>query len=141
MKIKNDDDLDDAEVSMSPLIDCVFLLLIFFLVSTMVKKKDRDIDVDLPESRSAVEMKPDNDVLVIGIDREGKVHWQGESCSATWLHTNLRSLSASDPDRRIRIDVDKKTKFRAFAEVMDACQFYSLENVGLRTYDEHYNSR
>jgi len=107
----------------------------------MVKKKDRDIDVDLPESRSAVEVKPDNDVLVIGIDREGDVHWQGEPCSATWLHTNLRSLSASEPDRRIRIDVDKKTKFRAFAEVMDACQFYSLENVGLRTFDEHYNSR
>ena len=141
MKIQLNDELNDAEVSMSPLIDCVFLLLIFFLVSTMVKKKDRDIDVDLPESRSAVEMKPDNDVLVIGIDREGKVHWQGEPCSATWLHTNLRSLSASEPDRRIRIDVDKQTKFRAFAEVMDACQFYSLENVGLRTYDKHYNKR
>ena len=141
MKITINDAIDDAEVTMAPLIDCVFLLLIFFLVSTMAKKEDRDINIDLPESTSAVKMRPDNDVLVIGIDKEGKVHWQGEPCSATWLHTNLRALSSEAPDRRIRIDVDKQTKFRAFAEVMDACQFYSLENVGLRTYDKYYNNR
>ena len=43
---------DEPEVSMSPLIDCVFLLLIFFLVSTMTKVKNRDIPVDLPTSET-----------------------------------------------------------------------------------------
>ena len=51
---------DEPEVSMSPLIDCVFLLLIFFLVSTMTKVKNRDIPVDLPTSQSAVKLKPDD---------------------------------------------------------------------------------
>ena len=44
----------NRKMSMSPLIDCVFLLLIFFLVSTMTKVKNRDISVDLPTSESAI---------------------------------------------------------------------------------------
>ena len=48
---------DEPEVSMSPLIDCVFLLLIFFLVSTMTKEKNRDISVDLPTSESTIKLK------------------------------------------------------------------------------------
>ena len=83
---------EEPEVSMSPLIDCVFLLLIFFLVSTMTKVKNRDIPVDLPTSQSA-----------------------------------------------IRIDMDRHTPFGRFVEVMDACQFYNLSNIGIRTYDENYN--
>ena len=40
----------EPEISMSPLIDCVFLLLIFFLVAGMTKVKNKDIAIDLPSS-------------------------------------------------------------------------------------------
>lgn len=59
---------DEPEVSMSPLIDCVFLLLIFFLVSTMTKVKNRDIPVDLPTSQSAVKLKPDDKQAIVGLE-------------------------------------------------------------------------
>ena len=49
----NYEDEDKVEVSMSPLIDCVFLLLIFLLVATMSKKADKDVDIRLPESKSS----------------------------------------------------------------------------------------
>lgn len=62
---------DEPEVSMSPLIDCVFLLLIFFLVSTMTKVKNRDISVDLPTSESAIKLKPDDKQAIVGLDAEG----------------------------------------------------------------------
>lgn len=62
---------DEPEVSMSPLIDCVFLLLIFFLVSTMTKVKNRDIPVDLPTSQSAVKLKPDDKQAIVGLDADG----------------------------------------------------------------------
>ena len=51
----------------------------------------------------------------------------------------LRSLSVSQPDRRIRVDMDKSAPFGRFVEIMDACQFYNLSNIGIRTYDESYN--
>ena len=101
---------DEPEVSMSPLIDCVFLLLIFFLVSTMTKVKNRDISVDLPTSESAIKLKPDDKQAIVGLDAEGNFYWDGQPCSTNFM-----------------------------MEQMDACQFYNLTNIGIRTYDENYN--
>ncbi len=131
----------DAEVSMGPLIDCVFLLLIFFLVATMYKKKDRDIDIVPPESSSAVKLPPDDDQLVIGINEVGEVYLQGDPISKTNLHAELRSLSETDPDRHVRLDAHYATPFEIVVEVLDVCKFRGLANVGIRTYDDRYNTR
>jgi len=130
---------EEPEVSMSPLIDCVFLLLIFFLVSTMTKVKDKDIAVDLPTSTSAVKLRPDDKQAVVGLDNDGNFYWEGQPSSTNFLLEQLREVSIADPERRIRIDMDKDTPFGRFAQVMDACQFYNLSNIGIRTYDENYN--
>lgn len=129
----------DAEVSMGPLIDCVFLLLIFFLVATMYKKENRDIDIVPPESDSAVKLPPDDDQIVLGIDEQGRVFWQGQQISRTDLHSRLRTVAAREVDRRIRLDADHDTPFEYVVELLDVCQFRGLTNVGIRTYDDRYN--
>ena len=80
----------EPEISMSSLIDCVFLLLIFFLVAGMTKVKNKDIPIDLPASSSAVRMRPDDKQIVVGIDRSGGLYWEGEPCSTNYLHQSLR---------------------------------------------------
>jgi len=132
---------EEAEISMSPLIDCVFLLLIFFLVSTMTKKENRDIDIELPQSVSAEREKPDNDALVLGVTREGELFVQGEATSLNQLHARLRELGLTRPDQPIRLDADHRTPLRHVVAVLDLCQFNHLANVKIRTYDEHYNRR
>ena len=130
---------EEPEISMSPLIDCVFLLLIFFLVSSMTKVKDKDIAIDLPTSDAAVKMRPNDKQVVIGIDDASRLFWGGDPCTKNFLIEELRGLSINDPDRRIRVDMDRGAPFGRFVEVMDACQFFGLTNVGIRTYDESYN--
>lgn len=139
MRILPNNDQEDPEVSMSPLIDCVFLLLIFFLVASMAKVKSRDIAIDLPASASAVKMRPDDKQVVVGINSQDELYWEGVACSTNYLHDQLRSLCVTSPNRRIRIDMDRTTSFGRFVEVMDACQFYNLNNVGIRTYDESHH--
>lgn len=139
MKLLIQNNEEEPEVSMSPLIDCVFLLLIFFLVSSVTKVKNKDISVDLPASASAVKLKPDDKQVFVGLDNEGNFYWDGQPCSTNFLLEQLRTICISDPERRIRIDMDKDTPFGRFVEVMDACQFYNLSNIGIRTYDENYN--
>ncbi|MDR1130015.1 MAG: biopolymer transporter ExbD [Prevotellaceae bacterium] len=141
MNLKNIHDNEEPEVSMSPLIDCVFLLLIFFLVSSMTKVKNRDINVELPASVSAIKLKPDDKQAIVGLDSEGNIYWDGRPCSTNFLLEQLRTVCIETPDRRIRIDMDKDSPFGRFVEVMDACQFYNLSNIGIRTYDENYNRR
>ena len=138
MQIDFEDD-DAAEVSMSPLIDCVFLLLIFFLVATMTKKEDKDVDIRLPESDSAVQRLATDDQAVIGVDEEGNVFFEGKPASIMVLHDALRATALTSPDKQIRIDADAEAPLASVVEVVDICQFNHLDDVVLRAFDENYN--
>ena len=126
---------DDPDISMSPLIDCVFLLLIFFLVSSMTKVRNKDIPVELPASDAVVKLRPSDRQAVIGLDAQGAFYWNGQPCTTNFLLEQLRGLCVTDPGRRIRIDMDRNAPFGRFAEVMDACQFYDLSNIGISAYE------
>ena len=128
-----------AEVSMSPLIDCVFLLLIFFLVSTMFKKEKRDIDIVPPESSSAEKLRPDNEHIVLSVGWDGELYWQGRETTINEIFQRLADQAVADPERRVRIDADHRASLYHVAQLLDMCQFRGMTNVGIRTYDEKYN--
>ncbi|MDD3275568.1 MAG: biopolymer transporter ExbD [Kiritimatiellales bacterium] len=134
--------VDDEEVmlSMSPLIDCVFLLLIFFLVTTMAKKDTKEVkDLNYPISRSSLEVPPDDQIFAIAIDADAKIYVEGKPSSIGELLDDLKELEQNDPERRIRLDTDADTPFYRLAEVLDALSFRNLSNVGVRTYHEKYD--
>ena len=140
MAIKHEEDAP-VEVQLTPLIDCVFLLLIFFLVTTIAKKENRDIDIDLPVSTSSLDVPPDNDTMVIGVNKEKMLFYNGRPVTVSELHQILLELSEENQDRRIRVDCDKAVAFSRVVEVLDLCSFRGLHNVAVRTYDEQYNTR
>ncbi|WP_269537723.1 ExbD/TolR family protein [Cerasicoccus fimbriatus] len=134
------EDDEDVALSMSPLIDCVFLLLIFFLVTTMLKKDLREVEhLNLPISRSSLEVPPDESVLAIAIDAEGEVFLEGEATTIGQLIDELKIIEVNDPERRIRLDTDENTPFYRLVEVLDALSFRNLRNVGVRTYHEKFD--
>ena len=108
---------------MSPLIDCVFLLIDLLSCLYNDEGENRDISVDLPTSESAIKLKPDDKQAIVGLDAEGNFYWDGQPCSTNFMMEQLRETCISDLGRRIRIDMDKNTPFRRFVEAMDACQF------------------
>ena len=132
---------DKLEIGMSSLIDCVFLLLIFFLITTVAKKENRDIDIDLPVSTSSLDVPPDNDTMVIGVNKEKMLFYNGRPVTISELHQILLELSEENQDRRIRVDCDKAVAFSRVVEVLDLCSVRGLHNVAVRTYDEQYNTR
>ena len=140
MRIRRSNE-DKLEIGMSSLIDCVFLLLIFFLVTTIAKKENRDIDIDLPVSTSSLDVPPDNDTMVIGVNKEKMLFYNGRPVTVSELHQILLELSEENQDRRIRVDCDKGVAFSRVVEVLDLCSVRGLHNVAVRTYDEQYNTR
>jgi biopolymer transport protein ExbD len=74
MRLRYDED-EKVDVPMSPLIDCVFLLLIFFLVTTMMKKWEMQIPLSLPSITSAPSAKRSNvDAIIIAVDENRNVY-------------------------------------------------------------------
>ncbi len=131
---------EDVALDMGPMIDAVFLLLIFFLVTTMLKKDDTSVEeIELPISRSALEVPPDDSQVVVNIDAEGELYFMGEETTVQLLHEEMRALERDDPEARIRLDTDEDTPFHRVVEVLDLLAFRNLRNVGVRTYHEKFD--
>lgn len=135
MRIKLDEE-EDVQVQMAPLIDCVFLLLTFFLVASTLKKVEKVLPIELPDSAAAKLAQESPDVLVIAVDSNGRTYIGSELVSTDALHGRLRGLSLTNPRQRIRIDGDRRAPFQYVVRVMDLCQFNGLRNIGVRTRRE-----
>lgn len=132
MRIRYEDE-EPVEVQMAPLIDCVFLLLIFFLVATTLKKLEKELPVELPESAAAIDVQAQDDLLTIGLDASGQLYLAAERVSTSMLHLRLQEAARTNPAQRIRIDTDRATPAQYVVQVLDLCQFEGLRNVGIHT--------
>lgn len=132
MRINFDED-ERIEVQMAPLIDCVFLLLIFFLVATSLKKIEKVVEVEAPISPVGVSRPVSDDMRVITIDEDNNVYWGAEPIGQGALMKKIRELVAEDPARRVMIACDQRTDMSAFAQVHGMCKFEGLQNVEYKT--------
>jgi len=126
------------EINLAPLIDCVFLLLIFFMVATTFDRSERTPDpieellIELPTASASIETDGLAAPVVVAIDERGRYTVDGERVGVQGLHQKLKSLAATDPERRLRIDGDRNVAYQHVAHVLDVCQFVGLENIGAR---------
>ncbi|HHH43627.1 MAG TPA: biopolymer transporter ExbD [Gammaproteobacteria bacterium] len=125
---------DEPEVNLTPLIDVVFILLIFFMVSTTFQKESR-INIELPEaSADAVDEK--NDVLELVIDSEGRYFIEQQQVVNTELDTLKKAIRKFLGERTsipVVIRADRRTPYEAVVRAMDATAQLGLVQMSLAT--------
>ena len=128
------------EIMLIPMIDCMLVIIIFFLVATTLKNKQKELPLELPDASAALTVVQPPDVFVIGVDKAGRVYLGGDSfmepVDNERLHRELRQLAQASPDRKVRIDADRNVRFEEVVRVVDLCTFEGLRNVGLHTRGE-----
>ncbi|RZT05716.1 biopolymer transport protein ExbD [Duganella sp. CF402] len=138
MRIKSGEE-EQPEIGLIALIDCIFFLLMFFMVATSFKqpaplKKQAELPVSLPLSQLSLEPNEAGPApLVIGVDRDGQLFLDGAPVSTQVLHGRLKLEAAADPGRRVRIDGDQSAKYQDIVHVLDLCQFERLTNIAMHT--------
>lgn len=132
MRVKRRQDDGTLEVQMAPLIDCVFLLLVFFLVATTMKKKEREIQVTLPSSSTALFTEQGLNQIAIGVNIDGDFYLNGDKIGREALKSKLREEAFKEHPPRVRIDADQDAKYVHLVEILDLCQFEGLQTVGFR---------
>lgn len=135
MQLKLEDD-DNIEVQMAPLIDCVFLLLIFFLIASTLKKTAKELPIELPDAAVSVTMPVEKNMLIIAVDRAGVTYLGTEPVGTETLLGRLRQAEATTPNIRIRIDGDRMVPYQHIVRLVSELQFHGFKNVGLQTMDE-----
>lgn len=135
---------DDSGIAMSPLIDCVFLLLIFFLVTTMLKRKETIIPVSIPAATSSLSAEAREDVLVIGLaadgtflepagrDRYGAQSYRAGRPLEDYLESLLQARGSAALRTPLRFDVARETPFQKTIDALDACKLRGFTNVSVK---------
>ena len=119
-------------LDLTPVIDVVFILLIFFIVTSVFKKEELALMLDLPSS-NAKEMEVKKEQIFIELS-ENKLAIKGIEVSFMSLEENLKAITNKEDSVIVRID--KKVEYERVVKVLDLLQKYNLKNLALVTNEE-----
>ena len=125
---------DRLEVNITPLIDVVFLLLIFFMVTTTFNQQ-AELRVDLPEA-STEEQSLDVIPIEITIDQNGKYFVNGKSLSGTEADVLMRSIQnvvSNSEEQSVIIRADATTPHQAVVTAMDVINKIGITKLSIAT--------
>lgn len=124
-------------LELTPMIDVVFLLMIFFLVASKLEEDDRAIDVILPQASAAKPLTARPREFIITIDRAGTIYAGSEPVSADALVGILRQAVADNPGRqKVTVRGDENVAHKHVVAVMDACVQAGVEDYRVQSAPE-----
>jgi len=121
------------DLNISPLIDMVFILLIFFMVSTTFVK-DMKLDLDRPSASSS--SSASTKAVRIYIDNQGEVYLQGDSVRIWVIQSRLRDILKSKTQKSVLVVTDESVPSGKLVEVVDQARLAGASDVGVATSKE-----
>ncbi|NDY74498.1 biopolymer transporter ExbD [Desulfobacter hydrogenophilus] len=115
-------------INMSPLIDLVFLLLIFFMVTTSFVR-ETGIDVQRPSASSAA--LTENGNILVAVSPEGSIHFDGRQIDIRSLRSHITRALSENPEGAVVIVADKISYTGKVIQVMDQCRLAGAKQVSI----------
>ncbi|QDU55985.1 ExbD/TolR family protein [Aeoliella mucimassa] len=123
-----------STLSLTPLIDVVFLLLIFFLVATRFEEEERSLAVNLPKASAAQPTMFEGKEIFVTINAEGDYFIEGKQFSAASLETELKNLYENNPGKqRVTIRADQDSRTANAVAVINACNKANIRDYNIAT--------
>ena len=116
------------DLNITPLIDMVFILLIFFVVTTSFVK-EAGVAVERPVAQTA-EIK-DKASLMIGVDAEGVIYIQGQSVDIRSIRARVEQYLAETPEGSVVIVADKTSQTGVVIRLLDACRLAGAKDLSI----------
>jgi len=117
-----------AELNMAPLIDMVFILLIFFLVTTSFVK-ETGVDINRPTAGSAV--SKEKAAILVGVTADGRIYIDKHEIDVRAVRANVERALAENPESQVLVIADKESLTGVVIMVMDGCRLAGADNVSL----------
>lgn len=127
MRLAHDDDVDGG-INLMPMVDVVFLLLIFFLAATTFAREEVELDLRLPEAKSGEAGKPDRQ-LIVNVAADGTLTVGGRAVTLEALRQKLAAAAARDPGQAVLVRGDRAAQFGVGLQVLDACRLANIKKV------------
>ncbi len=122
-----------SDVDMSPLIDMVFILLIFFMVSSTFTK-DMKLDLDRPGASSA--SRASSKVIRVYIDNTGETYVDGQPVKTWAIQGKLREMMRTATEKSVLVVTDDSISVDKLIDVVDQCRLSGAQDVAVATKKE-----
>jgi biopolymer transport protein ExbD len=119
---------EKEEIDMTPMLDVVFILLIFFIVTASFVK-EAGIDVNRPEAATAVKKNRAN--ILVAISDKGDIWINKRKIDIRAVQANIERLKAENPQGTVVIQADKKSTTDTLIKVMDAARAAGVFDVSI----------
>lgn len=120
--IKSHDPEAAATIELTPIIDMVFLLLIFFLVATTFHQTEREMKIALPVSSSAGPISAAMREIIINVRDDGQIIVSGHSVEPDDLKAMIQQALALNPEQKVTVRGDRNVAYGHIALVLDICK-------------------
>jgi biopolymer transport protein ExbD len=117
------------------LVDILTILLIFFVVTTTFKKDQPEVQINLPESKTAKKLPAELEHAIVSIDQNDEIKLDGRPMDAEELEGAVRDLP-EDRKSTLALQADKKASFGTIIKVMDALKLAGVRNLPAFTREE-----
>jgi len=123
----------DTTIDIGPMIDIVFILLIFFMVTTTFVK-DMKLELERPKASSALAVS--SKAIRLFIDQAGNTYMDGEPVRLWLIQSKLRDLLSTSTSKIVLVVTDEGVSAGKLVEVVDQARLAGAESVGVATKKE-----
>jgi biopolymer transport protein ExbD len=128
MKRRAAREAEESEINLTPMLDVVFIMLIFFIVTASFVKES-GIDVNRPDAATAEKKERGN--ILIAITDTGQIWIDKRQVDPRALQANIERLHAENPQGAVVIQADEDSKNKYLVQAMDAARLAGVKNVSL----------
>jgi biopolymer transport protein ExbD len=137
MSVRIDKGRLSGGLELTPMIDVVFLLMIFFLVASKLDEADRFIDVVLPKASAAKPLTTRPREFLVNIDREGNYFVGARPVAIGDLQTLLKQAAVDNPKRQtVIVRADENVAHKFVVAAMNACVEAGIEDYQVQSAEE-----
>ncbi|MGD9807164.1 MAG: ExbD/TolR family protein [Deferribacterales bacterium] len=122
-----------VEINMAPLIDMIFILLIFFIVTTSFVKES-GVDVNRPKAASAASQEKTN--VIISVTKDGQVYMDGRVVDIRSVRGLMERFLAETPEGSVVIAADESSRTGEVIRVLDACRLAGVQQISVAAKKE-----
>jgi biopolymer transport protein ExbD len=133
MLIRTEQMNQGVSIELTPIIDMVFLLLIFFLVATTLHQVEREIQIALPEASSAQPISTTLREIIVNVDSEGRIVVGGREIQHADFRQMIADAVETNPEQKVTVRGDRSTAYANVVAVLDICKAGGIQEPYLDT--------
>ncbi|GMW02559.1 MAG: hypothetical protein AMXMBFR84_36950 [Candidatus Hydrogenedentota bacterium] len=138
MNFRKHSEHEDSSLQLAPLIDIVFLTLVFFMTTTVYSSQEREVDIQLPTASTSQQIERARGEIYINIREDGQVVLNNRELTLPELQEVLFQVAESFPGGSVIVRGDRLSHLGVALGVLDCCRKADIQNVSFAAVQDEY---